>query len=64
MPTPAWHGCAHDLDSGRWAERHGDLLDLDSLDMGYRIVRCDDRPPPNHPRLQALGCGRAPGARY
>lgn len=32
-----------DLASGRWAERHGALLDLDEVDVGYRIVRCDTR---------------------
>lgn len=30
-----------DLSSGRWAERNGHLLALDTLDLGYRIVRCD-----------------------
>ncbi len=28
-----------DLESGAWAERHGELLDRDSLDCGYRLVR-------------------------
>jgi SAM-dependent methyltransferase len=32
---------AADLASGRWAERHGHLLALDTLDAGYRIVRCE-----------------------
>lgn len=27
-----------DLDSGRWHERYAPLLDLDELDLGYRIV--------------------------
>jgi SAM-dependent methyltransferase len=27
-----------DLDSGAWAERHADLLELDELDLGYRVV--------------------------
>jgi SAM-dependent methyltransferase len=27
-----------DLDSGAWQERHRDLLDLEELDLGYRIV--------------------------
>jgi SAM-dependent methyltransferase len=36
-----------DLASGRWAERYGHLLDRDSLDLGYRLVRCEiDRPSP------------------
>lgn len=30
-----------DLASGRWTERHGDLLALDALDLGYRVVRCE-----------------------
>jgi hypothetical protein len=30
-----------DLSSGRWAERHGHLLALDAMDLGYRIVRCE-----------------------
>ncbi len=29
---------ASDLDSGVWAERHSDLLDLDECDFGYRLV--------------------------
>ncbi len=32
-----------DLSSGRWAERNRWLLNLDSLDLGYRIVRCTVR---------------------
>ncbi|MET1111990.1 MAG: hypothetical protein ABWX67_10740 [Allosphingosinicella sp.] len=27
-----------DLASGAWAERHGELLTLDALDCGYRLV--------------------------
>jgi SAM-dependent methyltransferase len=27
-----------DLESGAWAERHGDLLALDELDLGYRLL--------------------------
>lgn len=30
-----------DLASGRWAERNGALLELDALDVGYRIVVCE-----------------------
>lgn len=30
-----------DLASGRWAERNRHLLDLEALDAGYRIVRCE-----------------------
>ncbi len=29
---------ADDLESGAWAERHADLLDLDEADFGYRLV--------------------------
>ena len=29
---------AADLDSGAWHERHADLLELDELDVGYRLV--------------------------
>jgi SAM-dependent methyltransferase len=30
-----------DLSSGRWAERNAHLLALETLDVGYRIVRCE-----------------------
>ncbi len=30
-----------DLETGRWAEQHLALLDLDALDVGYRIVSCE-----------------------
>lgn len=30
---------AQDLESGAWARRYGYLLDLDELDVGYRLVR-------------------------
>ncbi|MFO0838380.1 MAG: class I SAM-dependent methyltransferase [Phycisphaerae bacterium] len=30
-----------DLSSGRWAERNRHLLNLDALDLGYRIVCCE-----------------------
>lgn len=29
---------AADLDSGAWHERHRDLLALDRLDAGYRLI--------------------------
>jgi SAM-dependent methyltransferase len=29
---------ASDLDSGAWAERYAELLDLDECDLGYRLV--------------------------
>ena len=33
---------AADLDTGRWAQRHADLLELDELDLGYRLVVAGD----------------------
>jgi hypothetical protein len=27
-----------DLASGHWARRNGDLLELDELDLGYRLL--------------------------
>jgi len=30
-----------DIDSERWHERHRDLLAIDSLDLGYRLVISD-----------------------
>lgn len=32
---------AADLTSGAWAERFGHLLELDELDLGYRLVVAD-----------------------
>jgi hypothetical protein len=29
---------AADLESGSWREQHGELLELDELDLGYRLV--------------------------
>ena len=29
---------AADLDSGQWRRQHADLLELDELDLGYRLV--------------------------
>jgi hypothetical protein len=29
---------SEDLDTGRWAARHVDLLELDTLDLGYRLL--------------------------
>jgi hypothetical protein len=40
-PTVVTRGIAAlraDLDSGSWTDRHADLLGLDSLDLGYRLV--------------------------
>ena len=33
-----------DIESGAWAERHRDLLDLDELDLGYRLVTAEVGP--------------------
>ena len=33
----------HDLATGRWHEDHADLLDLDELDCGYRLVVHESR---------------------
>jgi hypothetical protein len=30
-----------DIVSGLWAKRNGALLDLDALDVGYRVVCCE-----------------------
>ncbi len=30
-----------DLEGGRWRERHQHLLNMDTLDCGYRVFRCD-----------------------
>jgi hypothetical protein len=30
-----------DLASGAWHERHADLLDRDSVDLGYRLLVAD-----------------------
>ncbi|CAL9279827.1 hypothetical protein [Streptomyces sp. SudanB52_2052] len=32
---------ADDLSSGRWHRRHADLLDRDTLDVGYRLLVAD-----------------------
>jgi len=34
---------AADLESGAWEERHRDLLDLDELDLGYRLIVAEAR---------------------
>lgn len=36
---PALERLAGDLDSGRWATRHRELLALGHLDVGYRLIR-------------------------
>jgi len=35
---------ADDLSSGRWIERNRPLLDLDALDLGYRVIHCEIAP--------------------
>lgn len=35
---PGLSRLAADLESGEWHRRHSDLLELDSLDLGYRLV--------------------------
>lgn len=39
--VPAMDRLRADLDSGRWAEEHADLLELDELDAGMRLVIVD-----------------------
>lgn len=36
--TPALAQLAADLESGAWAARHADLLQRDSIDLGYRLI--------------------------
>ncbi len=35
---PAMTRLAHDLETGLWQRRHQNLLDLDELDLGYKLV--------------------------
>lgn len=35
---------ARDLESGAWGERYADLLECNSLDIGYRLLRWDFEP--------------------
>jgi SAM-dependent methyltransferase len=39
--SPGLARLADDLRSGRWQEAHADLLDLDELDVGYRLITAD-----------------------
>jgi hypothetical protein len=32
-----------DLEAGAWQEHHRDLLDLDEIDLGYRLIVADTR---------------------
>ena len=34
----AVHDLRHDLATGRWAERNGDLVDLDAAELGARLL--------------------------
>ena len=36
--SEGWRKLASDLDTGAWAKRYADLLDLDACDFGYRLV--------------------------
>jgi Methyltransferase domain len=38
---PGLAALAADLDSGRWHDRHADLLDLDVLDLGYCVITAE-----------------------
>jgi SAM-dependent methyltransferase len=40
-PTAALERLRADLDSGAWHERNGHLLELDAVDLGYRLVIAD-----------------------
>lgn len=42
--APGLERLRDDLDSGRWAERHGHLRDRATMDLGYRVVRCEIDP--------------------
>lgn len=37
-PQPGLDALASDLASGAWQERYGDVMSLDAVDLGYRIV--------------------------
>jgi hypothetical protein len=36
-----WAGLDDDLSSGRWHQRHADLLDQEALDVRYRLLVAD-----------------------
>jgi SAM-dependent methyltransferase len=40
---PAMAHLADDLASGAWLDRHRDLLELDEIDVGYRLVVAENR---------------------
>jgi hypothetical protein len=37
-------GLAKDLNSGVWAKRHAELLDLESIDLGARLLIAESTP--------------------
>ncbi|MEV1065543.1 methyltransferase domain-containing protein [Streptomyces sp. NPDC050263] len=39
--APGLAALADDLATGRWHERHADLLTLDAIDVGYRLLAAD-----------------------
>lgn len=43
--APGLRRLAADLDSGRWHQRHGDLMQREELDAGYRLVIAEVRAP-------------------
>ena len=44
--TEVWPGLEADLRTGAWRARHGDLLALDEIDLGYRLVTATVGDPP------------------
>jgi hypothetical protein len=41
---PGLDRLAADLESGRWHERHHDLLEREDFDAGYRLLIADETP--------------------
>ena len=39
--APGLAALAADLESGHWHDRHADLLGLDAIDVGYRLLVAD-----------------------
>lgn len=39
-PMPGLDRLASDLESGRWRERNAEILERESIDLGYRLIRC------------------------
>ena len=40
-PAPGLERLRADLDSGAWSKRNAELLGMDALDVGYRIISCE-----------------------